>query len=842
MGNFGDDGIIPTAWAVNFVDPYDAGQPMFMQNLGAFGGGSLTVEADGNIDRLSVVVPTTGRPDGQYSGSFNPDAGNSNNGFITDEVTVLGKGGALNVTAGGDIKGGVFYLDGGVGKIKAGNSLRVDGTNSINDMAPVLAVGDARLEVQARTDLTIETVLNPTMLPSSDRQLEISGELMTNSYFFTYGEDSGVGLTSLAEDVVLRNNQWGVLTKNTKFPHLNFNSDHTKVVTVYPGDLSVAALQGNIFIDNSFTLFPSPHGDLSLLAEGDITTRGHDSIRVNMSDTDPASLPKTGAGVSSLSDAVLRLSHGGSNLIHAATPVHSGDDQPVIIVARNGSLYGSNSTSSKLEFYMPKQARLVVGGDIRNILFSGQNLAATDLTQLKAGRDIVYIPETNVDGKPLPNKFLGVTLAGPGELELIAGRNIDLGTSKGVTTNGNTVNPALAENGANITVEAGISQELDFTAYLTYYAQLAEDSRSKIATAVRRVTDKPDLSVDEALAALASLPRDSQRQIALTHFYGELKQSALEAAKGEAAGYQRGYDAIAALFGEKSNQGDVRLYFSRIHTEDNGDINMLVPGGLINAGLAVVKGLDKKPDELGIVAQRAGDVNIYLDKDMLVNQSRVFALDGGDIVIWSQHGNIDAGRGAKSAISAPPPKQTTDDEGNVIVEFPAAIAGSGIRTAASSPDTEPGGVTLAAPQGAVIANDAGIESAGRLTLAATEVLGADNISAGGETAGVPNIEPPSVSAEVGNAGNAASAGHGDQDLAAAASTTPLADSALAFLEVEVLGFGAVPVTDVAAVTEDDQKVREQEKGAPLARDSNDVLPKTADSAKPAGRVAVTPTE
>jgi filamentous hemagglutinin family protein len=844
MGDFGDGGSIPTAWAVNFAEVFE-GQPLFMQNLGAFGGGELSVDAGGDIDRLSAVAPTTGRPDGDYSGFID-------NGFVTNEVTVLG-GGDMNITAGGDIKGGVFYIDGGVGKIKAGKSLRADE----KDLAPVLALGNARFEIQARDDLTLQTVLNPTVSLFSSLQ---NSDL--NTYFITYGENSAVDLTSLAGDVILRNNT-SALANAANFPTISLESSTPRL---YPGDLGVAALQGNIFIDGDFKLFPSPHGDLSMFADGDITTHAPlgQGVSVNMSDTDPAMLPQiSSAGISRLEDMQWRLqTSGDTSLIHAAVPVHSGDEQPVVIVARNGSLQGSSSGKT-LAFYLPKQARLVAGKDIRDIIFSGQNLADTDLTTLKAGRDIVYTNIIGNDGRRQENLAGEVQLAGPGALALIAGRDIDLGEAKGVVTIGNTANSALADTGANITIAAGFSDEVDFAAYLAHYTSLDARLASDVAAVVRRTTGEQELSNDQALAVLDSLSWDVQRQLALAHFYSELTQAALEAAKGESVGYQRGYDAIAVLFGEGDYQGDIRLYSSRIYTTDGGDINMLAPGGLINAGLPVVKTSDKvqknsdeesadsNKKQLGIVAQRTGDVNIYLDQDMLVNQSRVFALDGGDILIWSQHGDVDAGRGAKSALFSPPAKTTFDSKGNVITEFPPATSGSGIQTVASSEGVEPGGVTLAAPHGAVIANDAGINSAGRLTLAATEVLGADNISAGGESVGVPSIDPPSVSAEVGNAGNAAAnAGEGDQDLAAAASSTPLSDSALAFLEVEVLGFGgsatgvagAVPHSDITSSDGENQKAREDGKGNRLARENDDESPKAAEVEKPAGRVATNPAQ
>ena len=183
------------------------------------------------------------------------------------------------------------------------------------------------------------------------------------------------------------------------------------------------------------------------------------------------------------------------------------------------------------------------------------------------------------------------------------------------------------------------------------------------------------------------------------------------------------------------------LAFSRIYTLADGDISLLAPGGLLNVGLAnPPPGLAESTlaSELGIVAQRAGSVRIFTHDDVLVNQSRVFTLRGGDIAIWSTVGDIDAGRGAKSAISAPPPTDPRRSvSGQVTLDFAGAVAGSGIRAIVTDENVEPGDVDLIAPAGIVDAGDAGIGSAGNLNVAAQQVVGLDNIQVGGTSTGVP---------------------------------------------------------------------------------------------------------
>jgi len=199
---------------------------------------------------------------------------------------------------------------------------------------------------------------------------------------------------------------------------------------------------------------------------------------------------------------------------------------------------------------------------------------------------------------------------------------------------------------------------------------------------------------------------------------------------------------------------------------------------------------------LGIVTEGSGDVRVYLKGDLNVNESRVFAADGGDIFAWSNFGDIDAGRGARSAISVPANGYQFDNDGKVTVSVPPPIQGSGIRALTTTVGRAFGNVDLVTPRGVVNAGEAGIESAGNITIAAVEVLGSENIKAGGDTVGVPVSSIGSIGASVGGAGNAANAasksaadaagGAGDRGANAAPMETP----SMSVITVEFLGFGA----------------------------------------------------
>jgi filamentous hemagglutinin len=243
-------------------------------------------------------------------------------------------------------------------------------------------------------------------------------------------------------------------------------------------------------------------------------------------------------------------------------------------------------------------------------------------------------------------------------------------------------------------------------------------------------------------------------------------------------------------------EGDLTLAFSRLYTLAGGDISIAVPGGLINVGLAnPPASIQQRPaSELGIVAQRLGNVHIFTNDDVLVNQSRVFTLLGGNIAIWSTNGDIDAGRGSKSSVSAPPPAVLVDPSGRVTLDFSGAVAGSGIRTISTEESIEPGDVDLIAPHGVVNAGDAGIGAGRNLNIAAEQVIGLDNIQVGGVSTGVPpetsglGASLYAVSAVAASSASASTSSVEETDENQEAQAT-LAQTALSWLEVFVVGIG-----------------------------------------------------
>jgi filamentous hemagglutinin family protein len=736
----------PAAWAI------DAAK--FVNGVGALGGGNVSVSAGGNVDSLTVALPTNGLP-GRFDGSDPQVAG----------------GGRLAIDAGGDLRGGVFHVDRGDAEITAGGEI---GRSLLTaGLAPVLGVGDAGFTLRARTGATLETAFNPTVAePDPTQGLQDYLFFPQTSYFFTYGENSAVRLSTTAGDATLR-------ARGESLARLYGDRQvDPALLSLYPGVLEATSLQGDVVLRSAIDLYPSPRGDLRLLAGRDVTAVGSGSV--NLSDGDVRTLPDARNPANVLNGQILRqvLSS------RAPTPVHALDDRPALIVARSGRVGTDGLNTLRLD--IAKQARIVAGSDILNLSLAVQHARERDLTLLEAVRDIRYSTIRRPDGNLSANSNF-IDVAGPGRVDLLAGRDVDFGSAVGVTTRGDLSNPALADSGADVSIWTGRATAADFAGFIERYLEDSSKYAEALAEYLGQFETDPGLSDVEAFRAL---DESLQREFIQDVFFAELRRGGL-------GDIEVGFDAISTLFADATEgayAGDLKSFLSRVTTLDGGDIDILVPGGLVNAGVASAGSISKRPDELGIVVQRAGDVSAFVQSDFLVNSSRVFALDGGDILLWSSEADIDAGRGARSALSIPPPTIGFDAQGNVIIEFPPAISGSGIRTAVTTPGREPGDVFLFAPSGTVDAGDAGIQSAGNITVVAVQVIGADNISAGGVSVGVP-VDSGGIGAGLAaaSASSTSSASATTDSVAgesaAATGEESLGDSALSWLEVFVIGLG-----------------------------------------------------
>jgi filamentous hemagglutinin family protein len=775
-----------TGWTVNFQ--------RFLQNVGALAGGHVDVRSGRDIVDFSANIPSIGR---QVGGTRPADS----------RVAVVG-GGLLRVDVGRDLLGGSYYVGLGSGFVRVGGSIGGPSERS-SAPDPVFALGEAQLELASRGDLRIASIVNPTLLFQGSSQQTSN---VTRSVFSTYGDTTSARLTSTAGSVVFTNDTRDLAARFTSI----LPTDAAILYRIYPPSLFATAFRSDIELLGTMSLYPAPGSNVELFAHGNLIASSEGEIEFLMSNADPNLLPRIAApqgtvGYGRLSEAFATGIAGPTNraVLNAETPVHAPSGgalyarQPVRLVARTGDV-SLETTNNSSGFFLPKAVRVVAGRDIRGVRLEAINLASSDVSSLIAGRDVVY-ESTRTERGLFDLNQREIAVNGPGFLEVIAGRNVDLRTSSGISTRGNTEIPSLPREGANISVLTGVGAAPPRTnEFIRDYVERTARHDDRLFAFLSRALGSGSLSKAAAIAALRELPESLQLQFAQQVLFAELRSVGREAARTGSNDFRAAYAALEALFPGSNPEpseanayrGDLSLFFSRIYTLGGGDISLLAPGGQINAGLATPPaafGINKLASQLGIVAQGAGSVSAVAFGDFQVNESRVFAADGGDILIWATRGDIDAGRGAKTAISAPPPTITTDANGRTIFVFPAALQGSGIQTLATSPGVRPGDVDLFAPRGVVNAGDAGIV-AGNLTIAATAVLGANNIQVSGASVGVP-VSTSGLAAGLAGVSNVASGSAQAAATATEGSTrprdtqSPLADQALGFLDVFLEGFG-----------------------------------------------------
>lgn len=847
----------PTAWGIaigtrvgsNVVADY-------RQNVGALGGGNINISAGRTISDLSVVIPTTGKQVGQR---VDP-SDDSNQNYLTNEVQING-GGDLNITAGGDLKGGMYYVDGGTADINVGGSLSAGSvkTSGAKEINPILALGDAQFNITAGKDITVQGMIDPMILPQPANK---KPDLAT--IFFRYGADSAVKLTALTGNITLGNDVSGVIDamNNQRNNPIAFVGTSRDSLTVAPSSLQAYALNGDIVFNDSVILYPSAKGQLELFAANNITTgNSGNAINVTMSDTNPSLLPSVLNPAATYNDASLRLVLSGisseADKLYAATPNHINDVTSALISTATGDILGKDP----FQFILAKPTDVLAGRDIRNVSLQIQHNVDGAESVVSAGRDfkfdIVRSPATGA----LVNVVQRLEVSGPGRLTVTAGRHVDLGSSEGITTTGNQVNTALAENGAAIDVVAGLAEtQFSVSDYMLRYLSdgvaLNEAYNVAVTAYVKRMTGDDSLTEEAALAAFKLLPSNVQSHFNAVYLPTVIKSfNALMTVEGKkfstlknsfdnatddasrfkykqamdrtqleilaaiealfpgstvlagSDGYSRdpingisftnGNDATSVLERAFSAErkplqtGDISMFFSKIHSTDGGDINLLAPNGGVNAGLAVNSNGAKDASQLGVVAIGKGSIASVVRDDFQVNTTRVMTLGGGDIMIGSTEGNIDAGRGAKTALAAPSPIIRFDSKGNLIVELPPAVSGSGIR-ANVAVDGSQGDALLFALAGIIDASEAGLGGKD-VTVGATAIVGSDNIDVGGVSVGVPVASVGSVAAGLGSVSNvAASVTQSISDVTNVSKTTSeqMASAAtMGIISVDILGFG-----------------------------------------------------
>jgi filamentous hemagglutinin family protein len=818
----------PGAWWTNYgaLDLAPGSNTVQMtgfQGIGTLGGGNLTVNAGRNASGLDLVVASNGRV---------TPAGTLENGGGTLSATI---GGTVNFTEAIESPVNLPSVEDAAGVI---SDLRGDATisaGSIGTVQPIykqvngadprflsplaseeagfangfdLALGDSTATIDTRGDLAIGDSLDPGTVQNFVNLTPVAGFAagsggVTN--FSLWTASTSTDLFSAGGDVVPVESNNQTLAQN-EYKQL-----------VYTPSLLATAQNGNIYIGQSQELAPSPGGQLQLLAADSIIGISDPTLSISGASLALVATPSDPEiTVTGPSGGVLFTNH---NSLSAAEPIefgldtatsalHENDPQPARIYAATGDVLG-------IEFgvYLPArngQSQQVIAAkpfDIyagRDIVDSGTllnpdiflNLNPTDISSVTAGRDII---ESSFD------------IAGPGNLVVQAGRNLYEADQGAIVSLGRVfgITPANRDTGAGVSVLAGVGSGPDYASFATEF--LSQDSTLNLDD-VSTIIQSDDATLYAwlqtnagytgpqagAYAFFQTLPAAQQDVFLRALYFDLLNNSGLEFNNPDSPHYKSyilGQDAIASLFpanvttgNTAPDTGDITLFGpSGVQTLFGGTIEALTPGGNTIVG---VEGTTP-PSTAGFITQGSGDIDIYAQDSVLLGESRVITTFGGNIVVWSALGNINAGRGSKTTIDYTPVQRLYDNYGNVFLSPTVPSSGAGIATLAPIPGVPPGNINLIAPVGTVDAGEAGIRGSGNLNIAALHVLNAANINVQGATTGVPTAVAPDVGGLT-SAGNAAgAAAQAAENAAPKQQAAPLPSIWI----VEILGYGGGSAPD-----------------------------------------------
>jgi filamentous hemagglutinin len=694
--------------------------------------------------------------------------------------------GDLSLYARGDTDARVLVADGRGVVTAMGNF----GTRYFDQLTAV-ELFDASMAVYAQGDVAVGTVLNPLLANKT-----LAGEV-----YVGYSEETSVALTAVTGDVSLAGDSYFHANPGLA------NGVNWLAEMLLPASVSLAAGNDILITAATLVLAPSADGQLTMVAGNDIRTDNYANGRlyyasIIMSDMAPEMVyasydrPEAYQNISANKgyniDSLLKNAdfHGylqtyGDAFLHmwddlseteqaqweqTYQNVTSGfvlhqDDSQTVKLSAGRDIYGINLS-------VPKAADISAGRDIVDFMLRGQNINADDITSIVAGRDItldylsIIASESNT----------GFELAGPGWLVVSAGRSIDLGQTYGIQTIGSTNNSNLGSDGANIAIVAGYDLDADTVQGTTYTEQLETffDELREAGIAYSALKDgettnddgdvvgvdiawaralgeefaallenydtypdddDPDSEDADVRNALASLLVEQTRSRVIDAFLQKVDWSDSAAGVAAVAPDLAGVDFEQALAA-----GSFSMVQSQVITTRGGDIN-IIAADHVDVGRSTFGSADS---DSGIACQLSGDINIYSYGDINVNESRVITWYGGDITMWTDYGNINAGKGSTTASSSITSDYYYDEileQWMVLRSIP--VVGSGIRLLTNDPDGKAGplGTAVAgagylfAPNGEIDASEAGIFGMGDLILGAETVVNAQNIESGGITLG-----------------------------------------------------------------------------------------------------------
>lgn len=639
-----NNGFIFRPFDRGFPDPYDV-----HPNLGGIStanGGNVSLTAGQDV--ISLLPSSGGNPTDAGSGAFGAAPG------------------TVTIQAGRDVQGH-FVVRNGTGTIDAGR----DGGTAGRLLA--LSVVNGGWTVHATRDLLLQEVRNPNGTFNN-----LGSSSSPWYHWFDYSPGT-YAILSGGNSVQLR---------GTGLPRLS-DAFEQGITPVYPGRLAITAGAGGVAIGNDVTLFPSPEGGLTLTTTDGgslVGTRPGDLTQLVVSDSGKTQYREFGDfGVSD----------------HAPVPVHLKDPKPVALDI-GGDMSG-------MLLATPTRADISVAGDMINSRFDGQNLRDSDVTTIHVGGDIIN-----------RNEFTSVPLATPPDPGVF-----DL------------VYPPLP--GA----VAGVQNLLTYNAAtreLVFQGRMTGDQLQALVNLRVRTFDPNGFPILDASGEPATAPAAFASEAALNQLYERSQDVPLNPDTGYRLGGPGTFDIRARNLdlgatvgivsqGPRANHalakdfthgadinivlsGSLTMFSTKIATLNGGDISILA-GNEVNVGSRTFSVGDA--NARGIYTTDPSDVTVLARGNIHVNGSRIAAYDGGNLLVRSSEGNIDAGSGGRGAATVE--KLDVDPVTREIRTYSPTIPGSGIIATTFPRPLDPsfppslnpvGNITVETPRGDIIASAGGV--------------------------------------------------------------------------------------------------------------------------------------
>lgn len=862
----------------------------FRQGLGSFGGGNIDVSAGGDVRDMAVVSLTNAR---------NVTLANG-----TTRLKELG-GGDVDIRAGGDIAGGLFVLSRGEGHISAGGSIKegsgaatTDGTytnQQVIPSAPLLGLMNGHWSVRAGGDAEVSHVFNPTLLtqalaPTASTQARIT--TAQSGHYLTYGADSGASVFSTKGDVTLEPNSQTLRFLTRALANAAGNvviatgelNNMAQLATVLPSVLSLVSYSGDVSIDaagveyqtkvngvtqtsrtnaNALIVAPSVQSDVRVYAAQDLSLRG--TLQLPDRQQAPAvfdasvNAPVGNSAVTTMANALnpntsrtlktayAELVTGASSTLTSSpvTDLEQAANQNLVTFAAGRDLrfdmtspLSGNTPPAYAYLRVPRPAELVAGRDLLNPTFVGQNFQEDDVTRLSAGRDIVG----------LDSGVGAIVIGGPGQLRLEAGRDILLQQSTGVAAIGNAINQALPDQGAKITLAAGMARTVDLAQASASYgsdaafraelraavaasqlpppagrASWADATDAEVAATFATLTDEHQLAaldrylnarfVAQYLPGLAGREEAYYRSDAFKRIKHEtmwklvtslasqavsiaissdVKEEAKRKVQRESLFQQAaGIVDLAGIGSSVDRQGLINLASARVHNLAPGGGNTLGSiddslGGIdVIAADKVLVGLPSTDSKAhGFVNFDGGSFRSMTGGDFLAGDQKVIVSGRGNMYIYATDGDIDSGKGSNNVVSQATPRRFFNPVTRRVETKGQPSLTGSGFQSIQAPEDIQPLIGLYAPNGEIRALDAFIIG-GKVEVAAPVVKGADNIS---NPNGLAPAATPTIS--INFTPKLADTQAGIEQAAESSESRKQRSAGSAQLSVELLGLGA----------------------------------------------------